>query len=424
MGEIISSREMCRLIVNVLKLKDRKIITHCERTALLVYYMLKSEGILEEFEIADYVFLTVLHDIGAFKTEDTSKGLLSFEIEKPMAHSIYGYLFLKHLSPFGDRAKILLYNHIDWKVLKGIDFDMKKMSNVIGFAERVDLYNHIKGSRFNYNDLRSKQGIKYSKAVFDMMDIAARKYEVFDKLNEEQAHIEFPDLIEGLMYSDEEKQRLAEMLLYVICFTDERRLRRTLASVIIAQEIAKYLENIDKDQMSKLYFGAILHDVGMFSVPQAIADAAELTDEKQIKAFRRHVDVVDNILKNRIDPEVYAIAVNHHERIDGTGYPRGLKNENMGMLEKIMQAADRAAELYIGRGEIKGRPMQTVVSIMMDEMNHNKFHRRIVVEFAENASDIAEKIQSTVDSMIEAYKRINLQYEQIKGVLKDPARPD
>ncbi len=110
--EYISSKNIVLLICDTLKLLNRTLIEHGERTAYIVYKMLEAEGSYELFEIADYAFLAMIHDMGAYKTEKM-EDLILFETKNYMPHSIYGYLFLKYLSPLEKEPKILLYHHIN-----------------------------------------------------------------------------------------------------------------------------------------------------------------------------------------------------------------------------------------------------------------------------------------------------------------------
>ncbi len=66
----------------------------------------------------------VLHDIGAYKTDDVRKQL-TYEAKNPVPHSIYGYLFLKYLSPLEEQSKMILYHHVDTDKLQDVDYQYK-----------------------------------------------------------------------------------------------------------------------------------------------------------------------------------------------------------------------------------------------------------------------------------------------------------
>ena len=82
------------------------------RVSYIMAKMLETYGTYEKYEIADLMVLALLHDIGAYKTDDVRKQL-TFEAKNPIPHSVYGYLFLKYLSPLDEQSKMVLYHHTD-----------------------------------------------------------------------------------------------------------------------------------------------------------------------------------------------------------------------------------------------------------------------------------------------------------------------
>ena len=107
--EYITSKNLFSLICDTLRLLDESLVKHGVRVSYIMSKMLECKGGYEKYEIADFMLLAVLHDIGAYKTDDVRKQL-SFEAKNPLPHSIYGYLFLKYLSPLEEQSKMILYH--------------------------------------------------------------------------------------------------------------------------------------------------------------------------------------------------------------------------------------------------------------------------------------------------------------------------
>ena len=179
--EIISNKDICNLLTNTLKLIDKKPMEHGARVAYILLKMLQCKGGYVEYELADYIFLTMIHDIGAYKTEDMTNTLI-YETKITMPHAIYGSLFLRYLSPMKDKAKILLYHHVDYSQLVNIDYQYKNITNFIGYAERVDLYNSTMGKSFDYKLLSKYENTKYSSEAIQLFKQAQIKYDVLSKL--------------------------------------------------------------------------------------------------------------------------------------------------------------------------------------------------------------------------------------------------
>jgi len=87
--------------------------------------------------------------------------------------------------------------------------------------------------------------------------------------------------------------------------------------------------------------GALLHDVGKLGVSNSVLDKAGSLDRDEWQAVRRHAEYTETIL-GRIGAfaELAAIAGSHHERLDGAGYPRGLRGEDIRLETRIITTAD------------------------------------------------------------------------------------
>jgi len=87
--------------------------------------------------------------------------------------------------------------------------------------------------------------------------------------------------------------------------------------------------------------GALLHDVGKLGVSNSVLDKAGALDRAEWDAVKQHAGFTETIL-GRIGPfrELAAIAGAHHERLDGSGYPRGLAAEAIGIETRIITTAD------------------------------------------------------------------------------------
>jgi HD-GYP domain-containing protein (c-di-GMP phosphodiesterase class II) len=87
--------------------------------------------------------------------------------------------------------------------------------------------------------------------------------------------------------------------------------------------------------------GALLHDVGKLGVSNSVLDKAGALDRDEWAAVRQHAAYTETIL-GRINAfaELAGIAGAHHERLDGTGYPRGLKADAIAIETRIITTAD------------------------------------------------------------------------------------
>ena len=108
----------------------------------------------------------------------------------------------------------------------------------------------------------------------------------------------------------------------------------------ISRQIAERA-GLPEEECRKIYFSALLHDVGKIGVPDVIINKeGKLTDE-EFEQIRQHPVLGYHILSSiRQSPDLSVGAHYHHERYDGKGYPDGLKGEEIPETARIIAVAD------------------------------------------------------------------------------------
>lgn len=108
----------------------------------------------------------------------------------------------------------------------------------------------------------------------------------------------------------------------------------------IACKIAREMKLSD-EQVSSIYISATLHDIGKISVPSEILTKPSVLSNLEREIIKTHCKVANDILMNIEFPyPVAEIIYQHHERLDGSGYPRGLKGDSIALEARIIGVAD------------------------------------------------------------------------------------
>ncbi|MGA3279352.1 MAG: HD domain-containing phosphohydrolase [Smithella sp.] len=108
----------------------------------------------------------------------------------------------------------------------------------------------------------------------------------------------------------------------------------------IACKIAKEMK-LTEEQVSSIYISATLHDIGKISVPSEILTKPSVLTNLEREIIKTHCKVANDILANIEFPyPVAEIIYQHHERMDGSGYPRGLKGDDIALEARIIGVAD------------------------------------------------------------------------------------
>ena len=93
--------------------------------------------------------------------------------------------------------------------------------------------------------------------------------------------------------------------------------------------------------MHHIRVGSMIHDVGKIGIPDHILAKPEMLTEDEYAVVRQHPDIGERIVRqvHLLREECSAIH-EHHERLDGSGYPHGLKGDQISLIGRIVAVAD------------------------------------------------------------------------------------
>lgn len=117
--------------------------------------------------------------------------------------------------------------------------------------------------------------------------------------------------------------------------------RHMINCAIFTAVFAKYLK-YEQTDVQELTMGALLHDLGQAKLPQGIFSKPTKVTSSEFAAIQKHVAQGFGLLKGekKVTPLMLDMIVNHHERLDGSGYPRGIEADKLSRPARIMAIVD------------------------------------------------------------------------------------
>lgn len=414
--EYIHSKDIFLLMRDTLKLVERRAMDHGSRVAYYLYKMLECKGGYEKFELADFAFMASMHDVGAYKT-DNPKDMLQYELKTSLPHSTYGYLVFKHLSPISELAQVILYHHTDYAQLRTLNFGYKDITAYLNLAEKVDIYSVALGDKFELSMFEKQADKVVSREALELFRKTIDEYDVLTKVRKGQYKEELDDIISYLIFNNADKKKYLEMLMYCQGFRRESAVVNTVTCMGIAEGLARRMGvgALDREQM---YYGALLHDIGMVAIPNEIIDAPRPLTEDEYKKVRMHVHVAERVLNNRMAAEVVEIVAAHHERCDGSGYPRGLREVQMNTRQKIVQLADAVTALLDNRSYRSAFTEEEMQEIIRKDAEAGKYDKGVTKIFFDFYDEIMEHMKERVEEILSTYRKLTRQYKQVSGKLR------
>ena len=141
-----------------------------------------------------------------------------------------------------------------------------------------------------------------------------------------------------------------------------------------SQRVARYAEAValelgmSASRRRWLRRGALLHDIGKLGVSNGILDKPGRLDEREWEAVKRHAQFTEDILRRvRVFGDLAPIAAAHHERPDGTGYPKRLAGCDIGLETRIITAADIFDAITAERPYRGPTPIEQALALMERE---------------------------------------------------------
>lgn len=269
-----------------------------------------------------------------------------------------------------DRCTVFLYdresNELWSKVASGLETEEIRFPAHLGLAgyvaktgEVLNIKNAYEDPRFN-SDIDKKTGyVTQNILCIPMRNRRLEIIGVFQVLNKKAGHFEKTDedllnaiassagvAIENASLTTEMKISFESFVKTLSSTIDARdpitagHSERVAAySVLIGEEM-----NLSKDEIESLKYASLLHDIGKIGIREDILKKDGRLTEKEYRHIQKHVYYTHEILKNvhfqyhlRGVPE---IAASHHEKMDGTGYHRGLQGDEILLSGRILALSD------------------------------------------------------------------------------------
>lgn len=416
---VINSSDVYKIICKTLNTVCAKVMRHSQIVGYTLFKMLQYENEYSLEDIIDYTMIGILHDIGLYKTEITGR-LADYELNNVWDHSVYGYLFLRYLSPLQDKADVVLYHHLDFNRYSQIQSDHLKVCAHLAYADKLDTYHrlHKTGMPVPRIYFEEQKNIAFSARSQHVFELADEKYRINAKIKDGSYLKELDALLGLRKFKEAEIRDFLKMLIYTIDFQSEVTVLHTLATTTFATELAK-LMHLSPSDAEDLYYGALLHDIGKIMIPVSILESPNRLGEAEMEVMRTHVLHTEAILKGVVNKTVLDIAIRHHEKLDGSGYPSGYSGDQLTKPQRIVAVADILSALYQKRSYKDSYELSTIAKIIKDEAMNGKLCPQVVATTIKNMNQIMIYFESQREETMGIYMKIKEQFDIIYARFKE-----
>lgn len=203
---------------------------------------------------------------------------------------------------------------------------------------------------------------------------------------------------------------LFEMMTEVLANRDQYTFDHALHVADISKRIGTVLK-LSQEELDVLELGCLVHDIGKTAIPDDVLLKPDRFDNQDRNIMDYHPLIGAKLLSRHIkDDRITDIILQHHERLDGTGSPQGLKAEELGLLPRIVAVADTYDALVSRRPYKTAMTRKEALTLMEREAVKGHLDRRIVGVLKKVSRDIRsfdsdKKVTAGFMKNIELFRR-------------------
>jgi len=273
--------------------------------------------------------------------------------------------------------------------IESIPVPMESIAGAIFQEGKAMTFNNLENNPAHFKGVDRAAQFKTKNIVGSPIWVEDEKIGVIEVLNKDEGFTEedeqtvdlFARLIGRKLLSswryEKFSDRFKKILLGIATAIDKRDNYTHQHSRNVAQysvELGRKM-GLNQQALEKLEFSAILHDVGKIGIPDSILlKAGKLTDE-EYQIIKNHTVYGSEILSviKYVDTDIISGALEHHERLDGSGYPYGKKDDEISLFGQIIGIADVFDALSSRRTYKEAWQLSNVLKMIEEDVEKGKF---------------------------------------------------
>lgn len=348
-------------------------------------------------QLDDLFQAAILHDCGVSKTAVHAK-LAQLEWEEEGEHCLIGANLLASCALLRHLAPIVRHHHTHWVDLKDLDLPqtVKLSANGIYLVDRVDILT-LKYVTGGIDILLGKDEIRQQVLARRGSWFCPELVDAFMELSESEA---FWFMLESDHVNGYVATWLAQTTKQPMAFEDLSSLMHIFSSIVDAKSsftkehsdgvasLARYLGEqmqLEEDRCDMLELAGLLHDIGKLRVPDELLEKPGPLTAKEKYILSRHSFDTYNILCNIKGLERIALwAAQHHERVNGTGYPYHSGSSALSLEARIIAVADVFQALAQRRPYREALAQEDIIGILHQQVANGRLDPDVVACVASN----------------------------------------
>lgn len=371
-----------------------EVVHHHQRVGIIAARLAEAAELPPEIR-AELALAGMLHDVGAFSLK-VRLAALAFDSDD-ISHPYVGYRLLRGYAGFERVAGMVRYHHAPWSSTghaKRVYLPEQELGNLLCLADRVDtLLPRINGSPVDITlilaRVRSLEGRMFNPWWVRALETMVQDQPFWDALmshNEGMSGL-IPDAHNPLL-SAAEIFRLSRLISQIIDFRSRFTATHSRGVAATAAALAREVGMNENDQ-ARMDIAGELHDLGKLGIPAELIIKPAALDDKEMHVMRKHAEYGQEALTGVPGMEDVAVWVGqHHERLDGKGYPKALADKAIGLGSRVMAVSDVFTAVAEDRPYRAGMNLPDAVRVLTGMVAANALDGDVVTILARRRADM------------------------------------
>ncbi len=394
------------------------VANHHKRVAYIAF-RLSCELELPAQERKDVTIAGALHDVGGLSLKNRLD-VMQFEITDPFAHCETGYLILKTFEPFSRIADIVRFHHTYWGNGAGAaskGSTVPNGSHILQMADRIAVLINPHSDVLEQSEgiielIEKNSGAMFVPRMVDAFSrLATKEYFWLDAVSPSIGAVLRHGLEWGeLALGEDDFLGLTNLFSRIIDFRSPFTAAHSSGVAATAEVLAR-LAGMPQQDCMMMRIAGYFHDIGKLSVPAEILEKPAKLTKQEYDVIRGHTYYTGRILEPIPALDLARTwGSQHHERLDGSGYPFHLKDKEISLGSRIMAVADVFVAISEDRPYRKGMTRAEVIKVLQDLAADNKLDPRVVSMLRENFDGINAVRLSSQAQAAQEYMGVTKEY--------------
>lgn len=380
---LLSPGEIIIIANRMLYSVNKYIVEHNERTTFIALELAKHHKMKEPCTIRNLCVLSLFHTIGffqkdAFTDSNIYEGKLDYfsGVNSTESKYVFGSYYLEYMTFLGKDSNCLETFNQDFIPERKNSFPQEEYKSIIYLAARISNFYAQNPEQKLPEDLNELAPGKLDPEYIKTFNEINKENTIINQLNDKSYVDKIKDFVQTITLNEKETYQLEKLLIYFLDFKSTFTVKHIINTSCYALALGQRL-NFSEAQLDRVFVSAILHDIGKMATPQRILEFPGRLSPEDMGIMRYHVNHSKRILNNQAPDDIIENVFRHHEKLNGSGYPKKLSDTDLDILQKVLTVSDITSALCDSRSYKEGYSKEKVIAILSDMTEKGELEKKV-----------------------------------------------